>query len=90
MKFNNLGLALGANLKFYINVSKGLKLKVRKFLELTPTFIEVTGEKQVGGTFLPALLPTLNRVKKKFSPKTKQKEKHSKTQSGVKKLTFSL
>ena len=30
-KFNNLGLVLGANLKFYTSVVKGLKLKVRKF-----------------------------------------------------------
>ena len=27
-KFNNLGLALGVNLKFYTFVAKGLKLKV--------------------------------------------------------------
>ena len=30
-KFNNLGLALGTNLKFYTKVEKGLKQKVRKF-----------------------------------------------------------
>ena len=30
-KFNNLGLALGINLKFYTSLPKGLKLKVRKF-----------------------------------------------------------
>ena len=48
-KFNNLGLALGTNLKFYTSVAKGLKLKVRKFLGLIPTFLEVTGEKLVGG-----------------------------------------
>ena len=61
-KFNNLGLALGTNLKFYTSVAKGLKLKVRKFLGLIPTFLEVTGEKLVGGgdPFLP---PILNRVK---------------------------
>ena len=39
-----------------------LKLKVRKFLGLIPTFVEFTGEKLVGGTFLPT--PSiLNRVK---------------------------
>ena len=32
-------------LKFYANVAKGLKLKVRKFWWLIPTFVEVTGEK---------------------------------------------
>ena len=47
-KFNNLGLALGTNLKFYTNVAKGLKLKVEKFLGLILTFVEVTGEKLVG------------------------------------------
>ena len=35
LKFNNLGQALGTNLKFYSNVTKGLKLKVRKFLGLS-------------------------------------------------------
>ena len=48
-KFNNLGLALGTNLKFYTSVAKGLKLKVRKFLGPIPTFVEVTGGKLVGG-----------------------------------------
>ena len=59
-KFNNFGLALGMNLKFYTIVVKGLKLKVRNFYGLVPTFVEVTGEKLVGGAFLP---PILNRVK---------------------------
>ena len=47
-KFNDLGLALGTNLTFYTSVAKGLKLKFRKF-GLIPTFVEVTGEKLVGG-----------------------------------------
>ena len=46
-KFNNLGLALGTNLKFYTSLSKGLKLKVRKFWRLIPTIVEVTEEKLV-------------------------------------------
>ena len=46
---NNLGLVLGTNVKFYISVAKGLKLKVKKFLGLILTFVEVTGEKLVGG-----------------------------------------
>ena len=46
-KFNNLGLALGTNLKFYTSVAKGLKLKVRKFWGLIPTFVEVTWEKPI-------------------------------------------
>ena len=35
-KFNNLGLALGMNLKFYTSVEKGLKLKVRKLWGIVP------------------------------------------------------
>ena len=51
-KFNNLGLALGPNLKFCASVAKGLKIKVRKFREPNPKFVEVTGEKLVeGGPF---------------------------------------
>ena len=49
MKFNNLGLALGMALKFYTSLTKGLKLKVRTFERLIPTFVEVTGEELVGG-----------------------------------------
>ena len=48
-KFNNLGLALGTNLNFCTSVAKGLKLKVRKFWGPNPTFVEVKGEKLVGG-----------------------------------------
>ena len=51
-KFNNLGLALGTNLKLYTSLSKGLKLKVKKFWGLIFTFVEVTGEKLVGVVFL--------------------------------------
>ena len=47
LKFNNLRLAVSATLQFYINVVKGLKLNVRKFLGLIYTFVEVTGEKPV-------------------------------------------
>ena len=60
-KFNNLGVALGENLKFYTSVAKGLKQKVRKFWRLIPTFVEVTGEKLVesagGGLFPPLRNP---------------------------------
>ena len=49
---NNLGLTLVTDLKFY-SVTKGLKLKIRKFLWLIPTFVEVTGEILVGGPFAP-------------------------------------
>ena len=57
-KFNNLGLALGTNLKIHTSVAKGLNLKVRKFLGLTPTFVEVRGEKLVGRAFLAPWPPS--------------------------------
>ena len=66
-KLNNLGLALGMGLKFYTSVSKGLKLKVRKFSRLICMFVEVTGEKLVGeergGFFAPLSTSILNRLK---------------------------
>ena len=36
-------------LKVYTSEAKGLKVKVRKFGGLIPTFLEVIGENQVGG-----------------------------------------
>ena len=49
-KFNNLELALGMTLKFYTSEAREAKLKVRKFWGLIPKkFVEVTGEKLVGG-----------------------------------------
>ena len=60
-KFNNFGLAPGTNLKFYTSVARGSKLKIRKFWELIPAFVEVTGKRLVrGGLFSP---PILNRRK---------------------------
>ena len=61
MQFNNLGLKLGMNLKFYTSEAKRLKMKFRKFRRLLSTFIEVTAEELVGGPFWPP--PILNRVK---------------------------
>ena len=60
-KFSNLGIALGMTLKFYTSVKKGLKLKVRKFWRLIPTFSEVTRETLAGEGFLSPSI--LNRVK---------------------------
>ena len=65
LKFNNLKLALSTNLKFWPSVAKGLKLKVRKFGRLNPTFVKVIWEKLVGR--LPWLLPILNKVKQTWS-----------------------
>ena len=47
-------------LNFYTSVAKGIKtknLKVRKFWGLIPAFLEVTGEKLVGGDFLASPHP---------------------------------
>ena len=46
---NKLGLSPGMKLTFYNSVAKALQLKVRKFLELNLTFVEVTGEELVRG-----------------------------------------
>ena len=46
-------------LKFYTGVAKVFKLKVKKFHRLTPTFVEVTGEK-LGGSLFSLIL---NRIK---------------------------
>ena len=58
-KSNNLGLALGMHLKLYTGMTKGLKLKLKKFSGLVPTLVEVTGKKLGEGAFLTIL----NRVK---------------------------
>ena len=47
-------------LKLYTSEEKGLKLNVRKFLELHPKFVEVTGDKLVVGPFLAPILNRLN------------------------------
>ena len=52
-KFNNLELALYMALKFYTSVTKALELKVRKFWALSLTYVEITGEKLIGGSFPP-------------------------------------
>ena len=66
-KFNNSGLGLGTTLKFSASVAKGLKLKVRKFWGLFPTFVEVTGVKLAGGFFGPCSRPPpspiLNKIR---------------------------
>ena len=62
-KLNNLRLALGMALKFYISVAEGLKpKKVRNFLGLIPTFVEVTRGKLVRAFFAPSPI-LINRVK---------------------------
>ena len=37
------------DLKFYISGAKALKLRVKKFCKLIPTFVEITREKLEGG-----------------------------------------
>ena len=62
MKFTNVGLALGMILKFHTSVTKGFKPKVKKFLGLISTSVEVTGEKLVGGEKIFAPSTIMNRV----------------------------
>ena len=53
-------------LKICTSVTKVLQLKGRNFVRLSPTFVEVTGEKLVGDFLVPLkppLSPILNRVK---------------------------
>ena len=54
-KFNNFELTLEMIFEFYTSVERVLKLKVRRFWGLSPTFVEVTGETLVGGLFTPTL-----------------------------------
>ena len=49
--FNNLGLALEMALIFDTSVAKMLELNVKKFCGPIVTFVEITGEKLVGGGF---------------------------------------
>ena len=43
--FNNLGVALGNCLEILNQCGKRLKLEVRKFRSIIPTFVEINGEK---------------------------------------------
>ena len=50
-------------MKFYTSFSKSLKLNAKRFLDVIPMFVEVTGEKLVEGGGLPSPPPPiLNRV----------------------------
>ena len=60
-KFNNLGLEVGMDLKFYTSVALGFKLKDRKICGLILKFVEFIEEELVRGPFLAP--PILNRVK---------------------------
>ena len=44
-------MALSTNLKLHTSAEKGLKQKDRTFWGIIPTFVEVTGEKLIGGAF---------------------------------------
>ena len=58
-------MTLGMVLKLYKSGTKVLKLKIRKFLGLIPTFVEVVGEKlaEVG---LLSPHSSMNRIKQTF------------------------
>ena len=52
-KLNNFRLALGRNLNFCTSVAKGSKLNSQMFRGSNITFVQITGEKLVGGPFWP-------------------------------------
>ena len=52
-KVNYLEMAQGMALTSYATVAKELKLNVRKCWGFVPTFVDVTGEKIVGGFLAP-------------------------------------
>ena len=58
---------LGSTFTFYTSVTVGLKLKVREFLGLRSTFVEVTGKTGRGGPFChpPPSLQSLIGLKKR-------------------------
>ena len=69
-KFDNLGRAVDMLLKFYTSVSKEVKVKVRKFWERSPTFVEAKRKNLVRRRgFLPPL-HILNRIKYVMSEKS--------------------
>ena len=85
-KFNNLGIAPGKNLKFYTSVAKGLKLKVRKFWRLIPTFVKVTGEKLVEGSSCPLSQSWIGLIPWKI-----KETRHSwKNSNRINKITYML
>ena len=49
VQVQQFGTATRYQLKFYTSVTKGLKLKVREFLGLIPTLVELTGVKLAEG-----------------------------------------
>ena len=77
-------------LKIYNSVAKGLKLKVRQFLELNPTFIEVTAEKLVGGGLFALLNMVKPMLSKKIDPNGKltliKSDEIIKTEKGIAKV----
>ena len=61
-KFNNLGLTLCINLKFYTSVAKELKLKFREFWGNSYVCRSYRGKTGKGGGVFLSLPPILNRV----------------------------
>ena len=71
VQVHNLELALGMALKFHTNMVKSLKLKVKKFWHLIPTFVGVTGEKIVEDLFGsgPTVFKTFKKARRTLSGK---------------------
>ena len=76
LKFNNVGLAQGMALKFYTLVAKGLKLKVKKF-------VDVTGEKLVRRVILAPPPPKHIMIGVNGLVTTNSLKKHTKVKNKV-------
>ena len=69
-KFNNLGLTLGMDLKFYTSVAKGLKLKDIKVFGGDSNVFRSYREKTGSGTFCSPILNRVNGISFRFGPAT--------------------
>ena len=57
--------------------SKRVQTKIQKAFGLSPTFVEVTGEKQVGRAFSPILNRVQAKTNSNFAVKFVERGKHS-------------
>ena len=69
-KFNNLGLTVGMDLKFYTSVAKGLKLKEIKVFGGDSNVCRSYREKTGSGPFCSPILNRINGISFRFGPAT--------------------
>ena len=73
-KFHHLGSALFLALKFYTSVAKEMKIRVKNFWKLIPTFVEVTWEKTGRRAFCPSIM---NKVETRPYRNSKKNRLHT-------------